>query len=256
VLSGNWPSFLQGFENAGFLLLLACGAMILLAILAIPLLIRRNEKTGWQVIGINITLWIGAALLFPNSMGHYAIYLSPAALWLATEFLVDSFHRTWRGSLWNYLNRALVLGVLIAELTLTVKLLLPNGYQDYQRAQANVNAAVRPGDTIIGSQVYWLGLFDHRYYSWELLFLYARFYPGTNLEDAINYFRPDILVIDGYVDPYINDTLDPSNRWYDYRISRKELFDYLASHAQQVFIPGDVTYADRPVQVYRLNWNQ
>lgn len=255
ILSGNLQSFLQGFENAGFLLLMAAGSMILLALLAIPLLIRRNEKAGWQLLGINITLWTGAAFLFPNSMGHYAIYPAPACLWLAAEFLVDSFSKPWRGRLWDYASRALILGVLVAELTLTYKLLLPDGYQNYLRAQAKVDAAVLPGDTIIGPQVYWLGLYDHRYYSWELLFLYPRFYPGKNLEDALQYYKPDILVIDGFVSPYINDTLNPSNRWYYYRVSHKELYDYLASHAQQVFSPDAVVYYDRPVLVYRLIWD-
>ena len=230
--------------------------MILLSILAIPLLIRRKNKTGWELLGINFALWIGVALLFPNSMGHYAIYLAPAGLWLAAEFLVDTFSKPWRGSLWDYASRAMVLGVLIAELTLTYKLLLPNGYQNYLRAQAKVDAAVLPGDTIIGSQIYWLGLHEHRYFSWELLFLYPRFFPGKTLEDAFQYYRPDILVIDGFVDPYINDTLDPTDRWYDYRISRKELYDYLAKHAQQIISPDVIVYYDRPVLIYRLNWEQ
>jgi len=69
VLSGDLQSVLQGFGNAGFLLLMASGSMILLGVLAIPVLIRRKEKASWEIIGINILLWIGAALVFPNSMG-------------------------------------------------------------------------------------------------------------------------------------------------------------------------------------------
>ena len=140
-----------------------------------------------------------------------------------------------------------MLGVLVAELTLTCKLLIPDGYKNYQQAQAKVDAAVKPGDTIMGSQIYWLGLYDHRYYSWEFLFLYSRFYPGKTLEDAFRYFRPDIFVIDGFVEPYINDTLDPAERWYDYRVSRAELYDFLASHAEQVFSGETVDYYDEPV---------
>ncbi len=255
VMAGNFQALWQGFENAGFLLLLAAGAMILLGALAIPVLIRRNKKEGWQILAINLALWVGAALIIPNSMGHYAIYLAPAFSWLTAEFLIASFRRPWRGKLWDYANRALVLGVLVAEVVLTCKLLLPDGYKNYQLAQAKVDAAVLPGDTIMGSQIYWLGLYEHRYYAWELLFLYPRFVPGKNLEDAFRYFRPDILVIDGFVEPYINDTLDPSERWYDYRISRSELYDFLASHAEQVFSTEAVDYYDEPVLIYRLKWN-
>jgi len=88
----------------------------------------------------------------------------------------------------------------------------------------------------------------------ELLFLYPRLYPGKNLADAMAYYRPDILVIDGFVEPYINDTLDPSERWYDYRISRAELYDFLAKHGEHVFTPETVLYYDEPVLVYRINW--
>ena len=255
VLSWNLSRIIEGFADAGFLLLLGSGPMLLLGILAIPLLMRRKTQAGWELLAINITLWLGAGLLFPNSMGHYAIYLAPAFMWLVAEFLVDFFRRPWRARLWNYAYQALVLGVVAGSLALTVELLIPNGYRAYQRAQAQVNTAVLPGDTVIGPQVYWFGLYDHRYYSWELLFLYARFYKGKTLEDAIKHFRPDILILDGNNQPYISDTVDPSDRWYDYRISRKELYEYLDRHAQQVLLPEAVNYYGSPVLVYRLNWD-
>ena len=180
-------------------------------------------------------------------MGHYAIYLAPAFMWLVAEFLVDFFRRPWRARLWNYAYQAMVLGVVVGSLALTVELLIPNGYGAYQRAQAQVNTAVLPGDTVIGPQIYWFGLYDHRYYSWELLFLYSRFYEGKTLDDAIKHFRPDILILDGNNQPYISDTVDPGDRWYYYRISRKELYDYLDRHAQQVPLPEEVTYYGSPV---------
>ena len=78
---------LQGFQNTGFLLLLAAGSMVLLGLLAIPVLVRRKNKVSWQLLAINIALWVGAAFIIPNSMGHYAIYLAPAFLWLVAEYL-------------------------------------------------------------------------------------------------------------------------------------------------------------------------
>ncbi len=255
ILSGNLSRILEGFTDAGFLLLLGSGPMLLLGALAVPLLVRRKTSSGWELLAINIAFWLGAALLFPNSMGHYAIYLAPGFMWLVADFLVDFFHRPWQSKLWNYAYFAMVLGVVAGSLALTVELLIPNGYESYQRAQTQINGTVLPGDKVIGPQVYWLGLYNHQYYSWELLFMYSRFYKGKTLEDAVEYFRPDILILDGNNQPYISDNVDPGDRWYDYRVSRKELFDYLDRHAQRVSLPEEVTYYGSPVLVYRLIWD-
>jgi hypothetical protein len=54
--------------------------------------------------------------------------------------------------------------------------------------------------------------------------------------------------------PYINDAIDPSDRWYYYRISKNELYRYLDNHAQLVSVPDNIYYYGSPVQVYRLTW--
>lgn len=74
---------------------------------------------------------------------------------------------------------------------------------DYTNSQNRINRVVHPGDTIIGSQTYWFGLYDHPYYSWEKLAYYKRFYPTSSLADAFNAFRPDILIIDNHLRQFI-----------------------------------------------------
>jgi hypothetical protein len=105
----------------------------------------------------------------------------------------------------------------------------------------------------MASQTYWLGLYDHTYYSWELLFLYPRVFPGKTLADAFQEYKPDLFVIDGGMNDLISDTIDPSSRWRNYHLPRAELFAYLEKHARRVAAFEADVYG--PVKVYRLNWS-
>jgi hypothetical protein len=142
----------------------------------------------------------------------------------------------------------------IAGFILTSALPLANdGSRDYQIAQSLVNSHVRPGDSVIGPQVYWLGLHDHTYFSWELLFLYKRVRPDSDLEDAFAAFRPDVFIIDKSLDILISDSIDPDSRWYQYHLPRAELLNYLKEHARlEASLPA-AGYG--PIQIYRISWD-
>jgi hypothetical protein len=117
--------------------------------------------------------------------------------------------------------------------------------------QSRINQSVQPGDTIIASQTYWLGLYDHRYYSWEVLFLYPRLFPDKTLAGAFQQYKPDLLIIDGGMNDLISDTIDPSSPWYYYHLPRAELLEYLGKHARLVTSFESDVYG--PIRIYRFN---
>ena len=135
-------------------------------------------------------------------------------------------------------------------IVLSMSLLANNGYQGYQEMQAKVNAVVKSDDVVMGSQIYWLGLYDHPYYSWESLFYYPRYYPGTSLADTFAHYHPDVFIVDSAMDITFLDNVDPSSRAYYFSIPRKELYNYLDNHSVKVMDDYSSTYGW--VRVYRM----
>lgn len=241
-----------GLVGAASLLLVASGSMVVLGALALPRLVRSRTGEAQLVLATNLALFLGAALLIPNLTGHYAIFLAPAFLWLVAELLVDYARWPWQGKVKDYAWRVLVWGAVGGALALSAAPLLVDQYAGYRRAQAEVNAAVQPGDVIMGSQVFWFGLHDHRYYSWELLIQYPRLHPEASLADTLAYYRPDLLVIDGPMNDLISDSIDPASRWHHYSVSRLELEAFLSGNAERVASLEGTPYG--AVQMYRLRW--
>ncbi|MDD5466181.1 MAG: glycosyltransferase family 39 protein [Anaerolineales bacterium] len=252
IVSLEASRILAGFSGSASLLLVASGSMLVLGVLALPLLARRRTAEARLALAINLALFLGAALLIPNITGHYAIFLAPAFLWPVAEFLVDFASRPWQGKAADYAWRVLAWGAVAGALALSAVPLLTDNAAGYRRAQQAVNAAVQPGDVLMGSQVFWLGLYDHRYYSWELLIQYPRLYPEATLAEALAHYRPDLLVIDGPMDDLISDSIDPASRWSHYSISRAELEAFLSEKAVRVALIEGTPYG--AVQAYRIRW--
>jgi 4-amino-4-deoxy-L-arabinose transferase-like glycosyltransferase len=252
-ISSSLAKALQGFGATGALLLVAGSSLVVFVILSVPVLVRLRSKPAVQVLVLNATLIVAAALTIPNKAGHYAILLAPGLLWPAAFFL-DHYRRSALGAHpWDYLSRGLVGGVLASFVLISALPLANDGTRDYQMAQSQINRQIRPGDSVIGPQVYWFGLYDHTYFSWELLFLYKRVRPDSDLEEAFAAYRPDVFIIDRSLDILISDSIDPDSRWYQYHLPRAELFDYLTEHAHlEASLPA-AGYG--PIQIYRISWD-
>jgi hypothetical protein len=238
--------------TTGNLVLVASASSSVLALAAIPVLVHRRSVSAKRLLVSSVTLMAGAALLIPNKTGHYAILVAPAVLWLVAAFLLEFVKQPWRGRWGDYASRVLIWGLVAGSIALSLASLPEDWYSVYRRVQSSIDQTVRPGDKIMASQTYWLGLYDHTYYSWELLFLYPRVFPGKTLADAFQEYKPDLFVIDGGMNDLISDTIDPSSRWRNYHLPRAELFAYLEKHARLVAAFEADVYG--PVRVYRLNW--
>jgi Dolichyl-phosphate-mannose-protein mannosyltransferase len=250
LITGSPAIMAQGLAETGNLLLVSAGPMVLLALLAIPRLITRKTKEDILLLALNLVMIITAGLLIPNKTGHYAIYLAPAFLLLVTSFLSESFRRPWSGNVRDYVERIVVWGAIAGAIALSLAAVSTNQYDVYLKDQAKINTAIQPRDVIMGSQVYWFGLVDHPYLSWEELFLYPRLHPGATIADAFQYFKPDVFIIDPSIQTLISDQVDPSSRWYYYHLPEKELMDYLDHNATLVLDGKDES--NLPIRIYRI----
>ncbi len=232
ILTFDVGKILKSFGDTAGLLLAGTGSLVFLGLLEIIYNLKTKDNNKRALLLVSVTLFVGGALVIPNKFAQYAILLAPALTWLAGGVLVNLLSRPWQRSLRHYAETILVWGCVAGTLVLSLSQVIDNRYQEYQAVQAKVNAVVRPGDIIIGSQIYWLGLYDHTYYSWEVLFLYPRFNPGTSLAATISHYKPDVLVMDWGMDTTIVDNADPGSWQAAYTVPRTEFFDYLAKNSE------------------------
>ncbi|NMB55919.1 MAG: glycosyltransferase family 39 protein [Leptolinea sp.] len=252
LITLNSEIITRGFSETGLLLLAGLFSLVPLGIIQIVNLIRHMDRQQIKIVLINCLLFIEVALVFPKKSAHYSILLAPAFTWLVAGFCIEYFRQPWKSSVWNYIQRILILGCLGGALAFSIIPTIPDNYQKYQDAQNRVNAHITKNDAIMGNQWYWFGLSDHKYYSWELLFLYPRLYPDKSLADSFEHYRPDVLIIDRQLETLIVDYVAPDTIWYRYHLPKTELEEYLSKHALLTAKIKTDLYGE--IKIYRFAW--
>lgn len=238
--------FLDGFK----LLLVASGSMVFLAPLAIRPLLNLRSREGYILLGGNAVLFVTSGLIMPSKMGHYSIYLAPAFLILVAYYLKIFFTLPWRGRVQDFAMRVLVWGMTLGGVALGISAILPDQYADYQIIQADINSSIRPDDTVMGVQTYWLGMPEVKYRSWELLFQYQALHPGATLEEAVDHFGTTIFVIDPELRELIADNVAPDSPWFGYHLSKQDFDRFIKKRGDLVFYHE---YVSRGLyEVYRI----
>jgi 4-amino-4-deoxy-L-arabinose transferase-like glycosyltransferase len=242
----------QAFYDMGLLLLRAYQPLIPIIVWAVVVLVRRRSDADKTLLVLALVLVIGATLLIRNKFLYYAILFSPAIDVAVAVLLLRSFQQRWQRRLRDYLSRVLVWGLSVGSIALNLSVLPTDYGEAYQSVQSRINEVIHPGDSIIGPQTYWFGLYDHVYYSWEELVYYQRYAPGSTVEDALRELLPDVFIIDRDLDVWISD--EPGDSLYSQhlRLPRTELETFLSRHARLV-VEFDGGYYGR-VRVYRIMW--
>jgi len=222
---------LFGLTETFRILLVVGPPLLLLSLLGLFKLWKQDQPLKKFLFWFNLVLIVSSAFIIPHKYGYYTILLAPAAVWLAAYFLDEVQFQKWSGRPLDYLSRVLIWGTLAAFVGLSLFQLRTDGTASYQRTVSQVMEVIEPGDRIMGPQVYWFGATQYEYYSWEMLFLYNRIHPGTDLQDSFQQFQPDIFIMDEIVDILTSDEIPQDSPWYHYRLPRQELFALLDQQA-------------------------
>jgi hypothetical protein len=221
---------------------------------AVVALAKRRSEADRTLLVLAATLIVGATLLFRIKAAFYAILFSPAIQLLVAGFLAQTLQRPWRSRIQKYAGVSISLGVCIGAITLNLASLRTDALKPFEEAQGYIDQVVQPGESIMGPQTYWLGLYDHSYYSWESLIDYQSYAPGSTIEDALRELRPDILIIDRHLAVFISDKPGQSGYGRYLHLPKSELEAFLDRYATLVG-QLDIDYYG-PIRIYRITWDE
>jgi len=256
ILTLNPGIIIQAFVDVGDYVAWYYHLLVPIIIWACLFLVRRRSESDKTLLVLSGVLIGAAALLIRNKWPYYAILYTPVLSLMVAALMLHALQPGWHRQLRSYARPVLIWGICATAILLNLYALRlrGDGWQLYQAAQEAVNETIEPGDTIMAAQTYWLGLYDHVYYSWEKLPLYQRYAPGSTLEDALREFQPDILVIDRHLDYFISD--DRTETLYlEYKgLPRTEMEAFLERNSTLVG-EFDVEHYG-PIRVYRITWEK
>lgn len=234
---------------AGFSLL-----QLPLIIAAVAWMLRypTPERRRWLIM--TGSLLVAFALLLRNHFSYYNIYVSPF-FDIAVAMLVTWL---WRQPLpgLTVRSRRLLLAsvacVCLVSMAMQARLVAVDTQRPFLALQTRIAAAVRPGDVIMSTQNYWLGLYEHRYYTYEQLIYYRRLYPGRSVAEAMAEFKPDLFIVDGHMSALLIDGPARSEFFASLSLPRAEVKAFLDQNATLVDTIDNETYG--VVQIFRLRW--
>jgi hypothetical protein len=251
VATGSPSILAAGIGNELSLLLSTYLLGFVIVIWAAIALARSESRRERLLFLVALTLFLGQALLVRNKLTYYAILVTPGLDMLLAAFLL---RMTWpmKAMRLPRLNPMLLsFPVILGSMVVNLLPLRWNAYQDYLRVQDRINADVRPEDVIMASQTYWFGLYQHKYYSWEQLVYFQRYFPGSGLADGMAEFRPDIFIVDGNMEDFITDEGQPGLFSGFLDLPKAELNEALAEHGRLIDQYDGGSYGQ--VRVYRLS---
>ena len=239
----------------------AIPAMGLLLVYTYPLIIlgfwavfrfRKQRPTYITILlVINTALILSFTLLVRNKfLLYYAIYFSPGLTMLVAAFFNDFVKSPTRNQFEYNFRLTIVSLICLLPLFQVIKFDPP---PNYQQVQLRVNQAVKPGATIMGNQLYWFGLRDHRYYSWENLVFYMRDKPGSRLENAFRALKPDFFILDSQVRYYTFDGDKMNNYFQQFQVPKSELETFLNQYAELETIIEESS-GGKFIEIYHIDW--
>jgi 4-amino-4-deoxy-L-arabinose transferase-like glycosyltransferase len=249
ILTLNPSIIWDGLSDTGVMVLFIY-PQIFLGLWAIYIFRRGYPKYLNTLLIISGILLISFALLVRTKfLYYYAIHFSPALSLLVAAFFNEFLKSPTKSKIQSRIRQ-----IIVAAICLLPVLPLFIYFQDnsYNEIQSSVSEAIRSEDSILGNQLYWFGLQDHQYYSWENLVFYRRDNPGSNLEDAFLSLRPDIFIMDSQVRNFTFEDEFEVNYLQQFRVPKSELDSFLNQNAELETVIG--ISEGNPVEIYRINY--
>jgi len=225
---------------------------ILIGLFAIYRMMKKRPPFIGTLLVLTGALLLSFTLLVRNKfLLYYAILYSPSLSLLLAALFNDFLEAPVYKKFEHCIRYLIVISILLLPM---LRIIRVNSYPNYQRLQSDVNQAVEEGDVIMANQLYWFGLSDHTYYSWENIAFHRRYKPESGIDGVFRLLKPDLFIIDGQLANFISDEIDDNHYFQAFNVPKSELETFLDKFAS---IETIIQYENEiPIQIYRINWNQ
>jgi len=237
------------------LMLMTAFGTYTLPVLAVGLgwLVKNRLPADIRIVTIFGLLVGQFVLLVSYKPPYYPIYLMPAADLVLAVWLVRLTESKWHGSLRTMLSLALAWGLTIAAALTSVAQVRDQPMDGYQTTIARIREVVPPGSVLMGEPRYWFGLADYRFFAWQQLTYYRDQMPGSSLDEALRWHRPDYFLLDSLMELQIVDDPSHMEAWAQRLSLNKTEFDKFMAERGQIVADIDAQ-ARRSVRVIRITW--
>jgi 4-amino-4-deoxy-L-arabinose transferase-like glycosyltransferase len=220
--------------------------------LATVALIRRGSASDRRLLVLFATVVAVYAVVTSFKTFHYAILIAPAAALLVGALFDIISRRPLRGSLWSFGETALAVGIVAVVVSLNIVTVWSASNSGYDRTADKIVQTIPDGASIIGAPTYWFARPYQPYLNWEQLDVYRGYYPGSSMEDAFDYYRPDYVIVDGFVEYFLAG--NPGNS-VDRQRSGTLLLDLQQLLGERAVLVGQVeTEPYGTVRIYKMAW--
>ena len=250
ILTGDISIILGSFKDTGLLIGFLYLVSTILIIISGYLAIKKKKYGEIKILVVALGLFFFTSVLIRNKNIYYGILITPAIDILLASLLLLAIKKFRATARTDRLLGLITIGIIIGTSIGNVTLLYPNHRNADLRVTERINEVIEESDIIMGSQVYWFGLSENRYYSWETLIYFNRYFPGSNLVDAFSELNPDIFIIDDNLRVSDYDGDSPYDQHL--RLPASELIDFLEDNATLLADFDGGVYGG--IKVFRINW--
>ena len=236
---------------SGIAQLLFLGLLGWLPLLVVALFWLAWRRPPWA--GRTLLVCLGplatATLLLPIAPIHYNILLAPGGALAIAPLLEWVLHSVRQRAALLRLAAACVLtacGVLFTAVVASGMISRPGPLDPVLRGW------VRPGDRVLGPESFWFAVPEHPFVGFDQLGYYQLTVPGSDLAGTLAAVRPDVIIMDGSIDPLIVD--DPAVLPEVARTLILPRAAWTAFLARQATLLASYDARSGPVRVYRVAW--
>lgn len=233
--------------------------LIPLTVVAGVQLFRKTVAEAKILPAILVCLVLGSILLMRNKLWYYIIFFSPVGIMFAAGWLVKFAQRSSGRQVDRVLRPVLASIVLAGSILYTLwtsqflSALSANPVEEFEATQRLLSEHIGEDDVLIGPQTYWFGFTGNTYYSWQNITYYRQWKSDDSLENALEFMRPDILILDEYLRGFVSDTRSSSTYLEYLRVSKTSLLQILSERGEKL-LDIDDPYAGH-LEIYRIHWD-
>lgn len=203
----------------------------------------RRRRSDFFLLTLIVVSFLSFVLFQGSKPWYYAIHLYPFFMLAVAATLVALLQKkSVEPGQTIFVGMLLVL-FLFNGLAHTVKPAIQNRDYNFYALADQVKADIEPGDRVLGSPMWWLGLNNYEYRSFENL-NYYRFFNKYSFTEALAEIHPDIIIVEPiYRGEFEMEGVD------------QEFNAFLEAHGTKLQdFTAQTDLEDGQIEVYRIEW--